>query len=233
GSFIRESFPAPDRPGTMTNRIGSTGTASLIVASAADGAARATRLGLAHLAPKRVYRPIHRGGEGGGGLLAAEATGAGHHGQGGGAPVLLLGEDGPGLDHRREQRLQLGQLAGDLVLVGARDGHPAGADDHLHGTPRQRFLDCRRRWCDGRMPSSSRYLATVRRAMVSPCPCSAWAISWSERAAATSPASTISLIICFTDTDDTIDPLTDTMPLWKKYLSSNRPCGVCTYLFVV
>src|SRR5262245_8588891 len=124
----------------MTNRIGSTGTASLTVASPADGAARATRLGLAHLAPQRVYRPIHRGGEVGGGLLAAEATGAGHHRQGGGAPVLLLREDGPGFDHRREQRLQLGQLAGDLVLVGARDGHPAGADDHLHGTPASAFL---------------------------------------------------------------------------------------------
>ena len=54
------------------------------------------------------------------------------------------------------------------------------------------------------MPSSSRYFATVRRAMVSPCPCSAWAISWSESAAAPSSASTMSLIICFTDTDDTI-----------------------------
>ena len=57
------------------------------------------------------------------------------------------------------------------------------------------------------MPSSSRYFATVRRAMVRPCPCSAWAISWSESAAATSSASTMSLIIFFTDTDDTIDPL--------------------------
>src|SRR4029453_6772950 len=98
----------------MTNRIGSTGTASLTVASPADGAARAPRLRLAHLAPQRVYSPIHRGGEVGGGPLAAEATGAGHHGQGGGAPVLLLGEDGPSLDHRREQRLPLGQAAGDF-----------------------------------------------------------------------------------------------------------------------
>ena len=42
-----------------------------------------------------------------------------------------------------------------------------------------------------------------------------------------------SWIIFFTDTDDTISPSPEAMPLWKKNLSSKRPCGVSTYLLVV
>src|SRR6266540_3164876 len=47
-----------------------------------------------------------------------------------------------------------------------------------------------------------------------------------------SPA-TMSRIVFFTATEETMDPLSDAMPLWKKNLSSNRPCGVWTYLLVV
>ena len=62
-----------------------------------------------------------------------------------------------------------------------RDGEAARADDHPHGRRRaQRFLGAILRWCEGRIPSSSRYLATVRRAMVSPCACRVLAMSWSE-----------------------------------------------------
>src|SRR4029450_3708095 len=96
-----------------------------------------------------------------------------------------------------------------------------------------RFLGTSRRWWDGRMFSSSRYLATVRRAMFSPFACSAPATSWSDSGLPESSAATRSWIIFFTDTDDTTSPLLEGMPLWKKYLSSNRPCGVCTYLLVV
>ena len=42
-----------------------------------------------------------------------------------------------------------------------------------------------------------------------------------------------SWIIFLTETDDTISPSPDAMPLWKKNFSSNSPCGVSTYLFVV
>jgi len=36
-----------------------------------------------------------------------------------------------------------------------------------------------------------------------------------------------------TATEDTMAPFCDAIPLWKKNFSSNRPCGVCTYLLVV
>ena len=36
-----------------------------------------------------------------------------------------------------------------------------------------------------------------------------------------------------TETEETISPESEAMPLWKKYLSSNSPCGVSTYLLVV
>src|SRR4029453_2259945 len=43
----------------------------------------------------------------------------------------------------------------------------------------------------------------------------------------------MSWIIFLTETDDTISPSPDAMPLWKKYFRSNSPCGVSTYLLVV
>jgi hypothetical protein len=50
---------------------------------------------------------------------------------------------------------------------------------------------------------------------------------------AASSAARMSWIIFLTETDDTISPSPAAMPLWKKYFSSNSPCGVSTYLFVV
>ena len=35
---------------------------------------------------------------------------------------------------------------------------------------------------------------------------------------------------CLIVTDDTLSPYELLMPLWKKYFSSNTPCGVCMYL---
>src|SRR5207302_8904910 len=90
-----------------------------------------------------------------------------------------------------------------------------------------------RRWCDGRIPSSSRYFATVRRAMVRARPFRIWATSWSERGLLVSSFARRSWIIFLTDTDDTISPSPEAMPLWKKNFSSNSPWGVSTYLFVV
>ena len=43
----------------------------------------------------------------------------------------------------------------------------------------------------------------------------------------------MSRMVFFTETEDTMGPSLDAIPLWKKNLSSNKPCGVCTYLLVV
>ena len=83
------------------------------------------------------------------------------------------------------------------------------------------------------MPSSSRYLATVRRAITRARPLRIWATSWSLSGLEGSSLARRSWIIFFTEMDDTISPSPEAMPLWKKNFSSNRPCGVSTYLLVV
>src|SRR5262249_23833079 len=120
-----------------------------------------------------------------------------------------------------------------VALAGAAEA----GDDHEGQRPghrtRYRLRGASRRWCEGKMPSSSRYLATVRRAIVRPRFCSACATSWSDCGFAGSSAARRSWIIFLTETDDTISPSPDAIPLWKKNLSSNSPCGVSTYLLVV
>src|SRR5205823_945588 len=114
----------------------------------------------------------------------------------------------------------------------ARDDHEG--DRLRHGwRGGQRRFGANRRWCDGRIPSSSRYFATVRRAMVSPRPLRINATSWSESGFDGSSLASRSWIIFFTDTDETISPSPEAMPEWKKNFSSNSPCGVSTYLLVV
>src|SRR5262249_22755476 len=112
----------------------------------------------------------------------------------------------------------------------AKGGSAAG---RLRAGRAHRFLGASRRRWEGRIPSSSRYLATVRRAMVSPCPLSTRATSWSDSGLDTSSAATMSRIFFLMDTEETISPVSEAMPLWKKYLSSKSPCGVSTYLLVV
>src|SRR5947208_1279526 len=63
-----------------------------------------------------------------------------------------------------------------------------------------------RRWCEGRMPSSSRYFATVRRAIVRPRPLRIPATSWSDRGLVASSFPRRSWIIFFTETEETISP---------------------------
>src|SRR5438067_1076846 len=114
----------------------------------------------------------------------------------------------------------------------ARDDHEG--DRLRHGwRGGQRRFGANRRWCDGRIPSSSRYFATVRRAMVSPRPLRINATSWSESGFDGSSLASRSWIIFFTETDETISPSPEAMPEWKKNFSSNSPCGVSTYLLVV
>ena len=59
------------------------------------------------------------------------------------------------------------------------------------------------------------------------------AISWSESGLPLSSPLTMSRIVFFTETDETIEPFSEAIPLWKKNLSSKSPCGVWTYLLVV
>src|SRR6266850_1711385 len=98
----------------------------------------------------------------------------------------------PGDDHEAERRHDRG-------LGGAHRSH--------------RFLGTSRRWWEGMIPSSSRYLATVRQAMFKPCPRSTWATSWSESGLPESSAATMSRIVFLMETDDTISPLSEAIPL--------------------
>ena len=80
---------------------------------------------------------------------------------------------------RRDQRGGQVVDAEEAHVLEALDGvalpRPAqpGDDDEARPESATGLSACaasERRWCDGRMPSSSRYFATVRRAMVSPRP---------------------------------------------------------------
>src|SRR5580698_6629377 len=90
-----------------------------------------------------------------------------------------------------------------------------------------------RRWEAEGILSSSRYLAMVRRAILSPCSFNTCMIFWSEKGFWGDSWRTSSLIFSLTDKDDTSKPSTDSKPLVKKYFNSNNPLGVCTYLWVV
>src|SRR5688500_18975802 len=83
------------------------------------------------------------------------------------------------------------------------------------------------------MASTSRYLATVRRAISVPCALSSSTIFWSEYGLRGSSCHTSCLMWCFTASLAVSSPDTRAMDELKKYFSSKMPCGVCTYLFVV
>ena len=57
-----------------------------------------------------------------------------------------------------------------VALAGAAEAGDHDEGDGGHVVSTTHFRGSSRRWCEGRIPSSSRYLATVRRAMVSPRP---------------------------------------------------------------
>src|SRR5262249_832753 len=141
----------------------------------------------------------------------------------------------PRVEDPRRRAAQARELVGDEGLERRGEMHPAPAEDEGRpGAARGVFRAHRRRgasrrWCDGRMPSSSRYLATVRRAITRPRPLSTCATSWSDSGLAGSSLASRSWIIFLTDTDETISPSPEAMPLWKKYFSSKSPCGVSTY----
>src|SRR5262245_47320158 len=189
-------------------------------------------LGFAHQAPHDLHGLLHGGREAAGRGMAGERLGAAAQSQARRAAELLRLADQSNLQRLGQDTRQLAQLALHQRLELRREVHAAAADDDLHGSA-QRRLGARRRWCEGRMPSSSRYLATVRRAMTSPRPLRICATSWSESGLEGSSLASRSWIIFLTEIDDTISPSPEAMPLWKKNFSSKRPCGVSTYLLVV
>src|SRR5262249_28130191 len=87
---------------------------------------------------------------------------------------------------------------------------------------------------DARMPSISRYLATVRRAIWIPSFFSSIStMAWSLKGFCLSSSSMIFLMACFTLSEAMSSSATRRIDELKKYLSSKRPWGVCTYLLVV
>ena len=80
------------------------------------------------------------------------------------------------------------------------------------------------------MPISSRYFATVRRAMSICSLPSSSAMYWSLSGFFASSLAMISRIFSLTLSALTSEPWPPRRLDVKKYLSSNVPCGVCTYL---
>jgi hypothetical protein len=81
------------------------------------------------------------------------------------------------------------------------------------------------------MRSSSRYLATVRRAIWMPSARSFCMIRASEWGRRVSSSETIRAILFLIESEETSSPLDESMPLWKKYFIGSRPRGVWMYLF--
>src|SRR6185436_12409102 len=86
------------------------------------------------------------------------------------------------------------------------------------------------RFEEGRMPISSRYFATVRRAMSICSLASISAMYWSLSGFLPSSLPMISRIFSLTLSAETSEPWPPRRLEVKKYLSSNVPCGVWTYL---
>jgi len=84
-----------------------------------------------------------------------------------------------------------------------------------------------------RRPRCSRYLATVRRAILSPRAESRSTIRLSDSGRLSFSAATISWIICLTARAETSSPSSLSRPAEKKYFNANTPRGVCTYFCLV
>ena len=86
--------------------------------------------------------------------------------------------------------------------------------------------------CDDEgMRSSSRYLATVRRAIWIPSARSRCMIRASECGRRGSSSAMIREILFLIDSEETSSPVDESMPLWKKYFIGKSPRGVWMYLF--
>src|SRR6267378_8532633 len=131
---------------------------------------------------------------------------------------------------QRQQRLarqpyELGEVLG-LVL---------GGDEHADLGERRigREAHMRLRIRAGRMPSWSRYLATVRRAIFTPRCSNIWTICWSVSGSFGFSSPTIFWIWALIDRALASSPVVVVRPLEKKNLSGSRPRGVWTYFSLV
>src|SRR5579872_4072718 len=90
------------------------------------------------------------------------------------------------------------------------------------------------RLLEERIPSISRYFATVRRAIWMPSRLArSSTICWSDSGLPLSSSSMIFLMACLTLSLAMSSSAMRRIEELKKYLSSNSPCGVWTYLLVV
>src|SRR5438094_3464842 len=120
---------------------------------------------------------------------------------------------------------ELGEIL-HLVLGGDEDAHlwPRRACGQAHSRLRMRA---------GRMLSWSRYLATVRRAILTPFCANISTICWSVSGFLGSSSPTIFWICARMARALASSPVVVERPLEKKNLSGRRPRGVCTYFSFV
>src|SRR5204863_3787711 len=136
-----------------------------------------------------------------------------------------------GVGAQRRRRLDVAERDRDLhgdpfpISEGPRRG-PGRRGRHRSGMPQYTCL----RLEDGRMPISSRYFATVRRAMSICSLPSISAMYWSLSGFFASSLAMIPRILSFTLSAETSSPRPLRRLEVKKYFSSNVPCGVWTYL---
>src|SRR3989440_72012 len=136
--------------------------------------------------------------------------------------ALLRSRDDVGLAREPHEFWQVLRL----VLGGDEDAHfrLCGGGGEAHRRFRIRA---------GKMPSWSRYLATVRRAIFTPrCPNSS-TICWSVSGFFGSSSSTSFLICALMERALASSPVVVASPLEKKNFSGSRPRGVCTYFSFV
>src|SRR5690606_19004590 len=134
-------------------------------------------------------------------------------------------------DHHLERQAGPGQrLATQADELGQVVRFVLGRDQH--GQPRG-SAHTRLRIRAGRMPSWSRYLATVRRAIWMPCSSNRWTICWSVSGFAGFSSATIFSSLARIERADASSPVAVESALEKKNLSGSTPRGVWTYFSLV
>src|SRR5579863_77195 len=144
--------------------------------------------------------------------------------------VFLDVEDHLDLDRLLDEFHHLPQLRLDEAAQPVVEVHVAAGVVDLHGgssLPAQKI--CLRSVDEG-MLSSSRYLATVRRAIWIPSRFWMRISSLSESGRFGSSAWIICSILRFTVSDEMFSPYSRSMPLWKKNFIGKRPRWVWMYL---
>src|SRR5262249_54216996 len=144
-------------------------------------------------------------------------------------PVFLLGEHHANLRAPAQTPLQLlkALLRQRLQVRGHRHVAPREFDGHVPSEDQNACL----RWEEEGIFSSSRYFATVRRAIWIPSARSRCMIRASDCGRRVSSSEMIRAILFLIEREETSPPSTESIPLWKKYFIGKRPRGVWMYLF--